>query len=205
MAAQDIITAAEAKVYLGVSGSDLDTPIGTFISDVSLWIEEYLGRKVKGSQTVTTEVGSGDGTEFYIPKYPPVTAVSTLKYRDDPTQDWVDLVSDTDYILIDPVNGDFVEIYNGAFPEGRSNIQITYTAGYSTVPAPIKQVCYEMVAIRFRESHVSGLGDERLGIASRSSSEAGVTYNKTFEDMMPKWERILKRYKRPCKQATLVR
>ena len=204
MAAQDIITAAEAKVYLGVSGSDLDTPIGTFISDVSSWIEEYLGRKVKGSQTVTDEIGSGDGTEFYIPLYPPVTAVSTLKYRDDPTQSWADLVTDTDYILIDP-EGDYIEIYNGAFPEGRANIKVTYTAGYSTTPNAIKQVCYEMVAMRFRESHVSGLGDERLGVSSRSSAESGVTYSKSFEDMMPKWERRLRKYMRPCKQATLVR
>jgi len=206
MAAQDIITAAEFKSYAGISGSDKDTIIGTFISDVSLWIEEFTGRKVAGSQTVSAEVGNGDGTEKFYPKYPPVTAVSSLQKRGSPTDSWADIVSNSSNIIIDPINGEYIEVYGTSFPWGRSNIRVTYTAGYSTVPNPIKQVCYEMVMLRFRDSNDPALGGNRLGIESQSSSQpGGSTTSKTYADMLPKWERILARYKRPRGQAGFSR
>ena len=197
MAAQDIITAAEAKAYMGVDSSDStkDTIIGTFISDASLWIEGYLGRKVKGSQAITTEVGNGSGTEIFYPKFPPVTAVSTLKYRGSPTDSWSDLVSNASNIIIDPIDGDYIEVYGTNFPAGRSNIQVTYTAGYATTPNEIKQVCYEMVAMRFKESNDTALGDDRLGRGSKTVSQAGVNHSKTYIDMMERWKRELKPFR----------
>ena len=195
MAAYDILTAAEVKAYLGISGTDKDTIIGTFISDVSLWLEGYTGRKIAGSQTVTNEIGNGDGTEFFYPKYPPVSAVTTLQDRSDPNGTWASIVSDTDYILIDPIAGDYVELYNTTFPEGRSNIRITYTAGYSTIPNEVKQVAYEMVATRFRESNDPALGHNRLGMISTATSQAGVSYSKSYIDLLPKWKSILAPYR----------
>ena len=206
MAAYDIISATEFKTYFGVSGTDKDTVIGTFISDHSLWIEGYLKRKVKGSQTVTAELGNGNGTEIFYPKYGPITAVSVLQSRASPTDSFADIVTDSSNILIDPLGEDYVEVYGTYFPAGRSNIKITYTAGYSTMPAEIKQVCYEMVTIRFRESNDPAFGANRLGMESQSSSESGGTSSKTYADMMPKWERILNRYKRKMSpQAALTR
>jgi len=206
MAAYDILTAAEAKAYMGVSGSDKDTIIGTFISDASRWIEGYLGRKVAGGQAVTTEIGNGDGTEIFRPKFPPVTAVSSLQERGSPTGSWSDVVSDSSNILIDPIEGDFIEVYGTAFPAGRSNIRVTYTAGYSTVPNEIKQVCYEMVAIRFKESNDAALGNNRLGMASSTNSQAGVNHSKTYLDMVPKWEKTLRpfRTKRVVKRGSSI-
>lgn len=197
MAAYDILTAAEVKAYMGIlsSSTDKDTIIGTFISDVSLWIENYLEKKVV-SQTVTDEKGSGDGTEFYYPKYSPVTAVTTLTYRGTPTSSYANVVSNSSNILVDP-DGDYIEVYGTVFPYGRLNLKLTYTAGYSTVPNEIKQVAYEMVATRFRESNDPALGQNRLGIQSKSRTEGGgVTNASTFVDMLPRWERILKRYVR---------
>ena len=207
MAAQDIITAAEAKAYMGLSGSDKDTIIGTFITDASTWIEEYLGRKVVASQTVTEEVGNGTGTEYFTPKFPPVTAVSTLKSRGSPTGSWAAIVSDSSNILIDPINGDFVELYGTTFPAGRSNIQITYTAGFASMPNEIKQVCYEMVAVRFRDSNDPGLGANTIGLDSHSrSSSGGSSTSKTYLDMIPKWEKALAPYKtkRPSVRRTSI-
>lgn len=194
MAAYDILTSTEVKAYLGISGSDKDTLIGTFISDVSLWIEEFTGRKI-ASQTVTGEIGNGSGTEYHVPKYVPVTAVTTLQDRETPDDSWADIVSDSDHILVDQVNGDYIELYGDIFPAGSSNIKLTYTAGYSTVPNTIKQVAYEMVAIRLRESNDPALGQNRLGMASNSSSQSGVNYSKSYIDLMPKWEKILRPYR----------
>jgi hypothetical protein len=206
MAAQDILTAAEVKAYLGISGTDSDTIIGTFITDVSNWLEDYLGRKVKGSQAVAAEIGSGDGTEFHIPKYPPVTAITVLQYRSDPNGTWTDVVSDTDYILLDTEGSDAIELYGAVFPYGRFNLKLTYTSGYATTPARIKQVAYEMVATRFRESNDPRLGSNRLGISSTSKSNTGGGSDSwSFEDQMPKWKDMLRPYLRPRKQIQLIR
>jgi len=195
MAAQDIITAAEAKAYMGVSGSGKDTIIGTFISEVSLWLEEYLGRKIVGSQTITTEIGNGTGTEIYVPKYLPVTSVTTLKSRGSPSDTFATLESTSANILIDNINGDYVELYASVFPAGRANIEMTYVAGYASTPNELKQVAYEMVAHRFKESNDTALGDDRLGRGSKSISQGGVNHSKTYIEMMDKWEKALRPYR----------
>lgn len=205
MAAQDIITAAEFKSYFGVSGSDKDTIIGTFITDCSSWIESYLGSKVV-SQTVTNEIGNGNGTEKHYTNFGPIVSVTTLEKRGSPDDSWAAFPSDTDHILVDPVNKAYIELYNTYFPYGRSNIRVTYAAGYSTVPNPIKQVAYEMVTMRFRDSNDAAFGGNRLGLDSMTQTNAGGgSSSKSFIDMMPRWERVLNRYKRRRPQANLVR
>ena len=100
----------------------------------------------------------------------PVTAVAAL------TDDGA-LVAAADY-YIDPDARRFVRLKgSGAFfSQGRQTLSITYTAGYATIPGPLKRAAAIIVAGRVNASPHAGL---------ESESAAGYSYKRATNWSIP--------------------
>jgi len=209
VSAYAIPTLAEVKAFLKIATADttLDTTLEGWIDKASESVERYLGNKV-ASQSVTSEIHDGDGTDKLYLKYFPVVQISTattptsadilaaVQYRTDVDSAWANLLDDADHVLYDD-EWDYIQLESETFPVGWRNVKVSYKAGYSTIPGDIWMVAVEMVAWWYRQS---GHGDFTLGKSSSSMSEAGVNHSTSYRDMQAEWERRLKPYKKDRKR-----
>jgi hypothetical protein len=163
-------------------------------------VEEYTGRKIQ--PVAVEEILNGKGGTVLWPSFWPVQSIvggteaarlGNLQYRDTIADGWLDLLTDEDYIRIDPQLPFQIELLEGyTFPSGQANIRIEYTAGYSPIPADIAQVVTEMVAVAFRESRN---GEASLGLSSKNMGQAGASGGTSFVDLTPRWKSVLDRYR----------
>jgi hypothetical protein len=84
----------------------------------------------------------------------------------------------------------------GYFPCGYQNIQVTYTAGYTTIPDDLATAAAALAAALFRRSdHDTSLKSEKIGDYSYTlgDSLAGTT----VEELSPDAATLLQKYRRP--------
>ena len=139
-AATEPITTAEAKTHLRVTGSTDDAYIDTLVKSVRQTAENELRRSLITQTWVRTLDEFPDAITLH---YPPVIAVTSVKYYDtagvqqtlDPSLYSLDYQSEPGWI---------VPAYNEGWPDtlqAINAVEVTYTAGYGTatdVPAAIK-------------------------------------------------------------------
>ncbi len=173
------VSLAETKEFMGISGSSDDDLLTSLINYCFSALEDYLGRQIK-SRTYTEERYDGDGTDTLIVYQYPITAISSI--YDDPSLGFnSDTLIDSDDYLIDDQDrypgrirlaGE--DALSLSFAKGKTNIKITYTAGYVTIPNTLKfgLLTYITSAYNKRKGHgtvVQSLGGqsvtwERMGI-----------------------------------------
>lgn len=119
--------------------------ISEFINYVTGEAERYTSRKLL-SRAYTVYVIDGNGcNEIRAPEYP-VTAVSAIRRRLDPTNATQALVI-TDLRL--PVNGTFIWLPRDTFTCGRANIELDFTAGYESTDHPAEVKALQGAALRW--------------------------------------------------------
>lgn len=208
----DLVSLSEVKSYLKISALDLskDNVLQGWISDVSRSIETYCENKIR-KQSVLDELHNGDGTSELWTMFSPVTAIygatendklASVQYRNSPLDAWTNLATDARTLLVDPNEAQFIELYDIVFPTGRSNIKVSYYAGYDPVPSDIKLVCLEMVAMMWKESNQ---GENRLGVQSTADSTAGANFNTTFKSLKPEWRLVLNNYFKTSQPVSFAR
>ncbi len=124
----DLLTVNDVKAALAVTYTDDDMLLTSLITSARLALEKYLGVAI-GTQTLKTLVDLNGWEEFEIP-YGPVTTLTTAKYKSDFGEYTLAIALD-DY----DVDGlDFKKFV--PFTSGRW--ELTYEAGYATLPADLK-------------------------------------------------------------------
>lgn len=147
-------TVASVKEYLGVSGTSEDALISRLIDQATDFIHSYCGRIFP--QASYDEYYDGDGTEGLLASQYPIQSVTLLSVGGlsrDPSS----------YVVYGQLG--LIRLKNGAFPRGKKNIRLQYTAGYLTIPRDIEQACVELVALKYYDR-----GRERLGVGERSGT-----------------------------------
>ncbi len=134
----EIITLADAKSWLNVSGTSKDTFLETLRDVTTRMIEDYTGHPFVTRQYTEYYDGRNE-TDVLLDHYPVYVEldnsgnVSNITMYDDTDRDWTssDLIDPDDYV-IDPDIGR-IRLYNeeSSFANGRQNIKVTYWAGYS--------------------------------------------------------------------------
>lgn len=161
MAAIDLTTVASVKQYLGIKNTDTtaDTLLTWLVTAVSKWILTQLGRDIQ--QTTYTEVVNGDDTQSLTLANQPVVSVldpgGVVVNGDVIPKRVTTLPGDTGWVLL---NGRLL-LVGYYFVWGFGNCQITYTAGYATVPEDLAQATIHMVGEVYR-------GRDRHGLSSRT-------------------------------------
>lgn len=151
-----VMTLAELKTMLGISGTDQDTMLTAMISAAANTLDAasggWLGRALRPQTWELRLPGfpSADPRSLgpfstyaaiRLP-YPPVTAVTSLKYDNTAGAEQT-LVEGTDYTVFDLGDKDMTTIrppYNGIWPIARwypESVRIRYVAGYALTPADL--------------------------------------------------------------------
>ena len=160
-----IITVADLKAHMRVTHTAEDTLISALRSAAVSWIEEHCNIKL-GSYTAR-----GYLPGFYNAYIPigPVTAISEVKYQTTADKDYTSnlstLAADNWYTdtISQPARIAFRD-YPQTYEYALTPVVVTFTAGYSDMPAPVLQAIRLLVADMYenRQEEVSGTITTRL-------------------------------------------
>lgn len=164
-----LVTLDIAKEHLGIdlADSDFDARITRYINSASEAIENFLDRKVESASYV--QVFDGNRGNRILVKQWPVTAVASVYV--DSGHDFADastLLDPSDYRVRE--EGEII-LMCSRYPKGTWNIQVSYTAGFATVPPSIENACLWIV-----EWYHDMQGDRRVGNKSKGKNNETTTY-----------------------------
>jgi hypothetical protein len=163
-----------------VSGGYVSTDdilLTRLISSASDFIESWLNRRF--DIETYTDVRDGTGTNRMMAANYPILSISNVTinnqniqpsdgqsfgYRNDLNRIW---------------------LVGGTFSRGIGNVQVTYSAGYSTVPPAIEQGCIELVAQKY-------FLKDRIGVNSKVINGETVSY--TQKDLRDDFKSVLANY-----------
>lgn len=163
------------KQRLGVTHDKQDAYFQTLLDGVSAAVEAYIGRKLKAADYV--ERYNGNGKNRIVLNQYPVLSVSSVKINGRMANDW-----DFDNWLL---------IRHACFAQGIRNIEVSYRAGYETLPADIQEAILIIATQRMNEI-------ENKGVQSKTLAGETIAFS-TFSDsggMPPSAFAILNEYKR---------
>ncbi len=181
-----IISLTELKNYLNVSGTTNDTFYTQLINEATNYINNFVRYNVEsGSRTIY--FSSQSGCYLFLNDIN-VTAITTLKYKSLPTENYT-TVSSAKYALQKIQGLQYLYCEDGY---GYEINELVYTAGYSTIPDVIKNVAIEMVTMKIKES---GLGKSQLGLAVQTETRNNVTETNQIQSLQNKWHNMLQPYK----------
>lgn len=138
-----LVTRVEAKTHCKIDGTDDDTYIDSLIEQVINHFEHIAGTSIIAKSIVLTADVCG---EDFLP-YSPVTAITEVKYR---TGTATDGTAEYDTLTGDDYQTDGIGdlLFKSNYGQGR--YLITYTAGYSTLPASLKLAILNEIAFRYQ-------------------------------------------------------
>lgn len=151
------VTLAEAKLHCRIDGTDEDAAINGFIAAATDYVEQYTGRSIMAQTWKLSQDAFEDS--FRLPKGP-VQSVSAITYYD--ASDALQTLPASNYTLdkeSDPAW--IVRNSETTWPEtatGVNVVQVTYVAGYLTVPASIKHAILLLVGDWYANRENTGSG-----------------------------------------------
>ncbi|HZU32320.1 MAG TPA: hypothetical protein VFB79_14480 [Candidatus Angelobacter sp.] len=184
-APDDLCTLAELKAWLPNQGNNDDLTLQNLISNGSLQVLQYMDRPHILSSVLgaLTETYDGNNSDRLLPRQFPLIAVSSVS---------IDNVSIQQ--ATSPVAAGFlwdsrrILLRGYRFCRGLQNVQISYTAGYSSVPLDLKQAAIEAFALAYRQ---------RVRIGEKSNSMNGqITIAFDMSDVPPRSMSIFNQYRR---------
>lgn len=163
MTIPDAISTDRAKAYLGIPSAVTrhDTFLGYLISAATEEVSTRLGLSSGLSVSTyseTLDVEDEGEDQVRVSAYPIVSVVAltdsgslvpSASYYVHRSRRWVRLVDDL-----------------GSFTRGRQTVEITYTAGWTSPPAPLLHAVTANVAHWFNRVPKSGMVSERIGAYS---------------------------------------
>lgn len=187
MAAGDLTTLANLKAYApgldpAAAGGDttFDELLGRLITAVSDQFRAEAGTNPKQTSYVETRNGHGQAGMTLLNF--PVISVSSVKV-DGATIPARVAVTDSGWVL---GPGGRLELVGYRFTEGVANVEVTYSAGYATIPGDIEQAVVKMVALQFADR-------KRIGVAS--SSQAGISTSFGDGPVLAYWRAVVDSYR----------
>lgn len=171
-----LTTLARCKLFMGISSDAYDGLITMLINQTTDFVERYCKRSFL-SQAYTSEVYDGNGTDTLILKQFPVTAFSSLQYRNsnDNTDSWTTYNATSDYMWQEDGRVIFLGGKTIDFPK---KYRATYTAGYlidfdnentaasHTLPGEIEYACQKLVSAAFNTRRAEGFQSTSQGDTS---------------------------------------
>lgn len=173
-----LTTLVQLKAHLDITASTWDTVLEQMIDGATDYIESMCGQRRFKSTTYTAKLFDGSPASdrcirsIYLPHLP-VTAVATVEYNigTPSNPSWQEFLDD-DWIFYE----DRGEIrFASDLPVGRQNIRITYTAGYSTIPQDLEQLCIRLASREWNKRKSQGMSNENVGGMS-------INWQTTLED-----------------------
>jgi uncharacterized phiE125 gp8 family phage protein len=163
-----LLTLEELKTHLGITDTSQDDMLQDIVDAIDPLFKGYLGRDIELT-TYTSELYDGPGTNLLVLNQAPIVSVTSV------------LVFDTEYEAVtleertEGTDGYYIKDADNAilyrwtpWPRGRGMIEVTYSAGYETIPADIT-LAAKIAGEYFEALHGNaGIRSEGLGSYSYS-------------------------------------
>jgi uncharacterized phiE125 gp8 family phage protein len=192
MAAGDLCQVSDVQAWLGSSAPAAEALIAQLITAASRAIGNYCGRASFLSQSYT-DTCDGNGQRWMLLRQWPVSAVASVQIGEGPC---VRTITDPACFSLEqplPSGGNQrLTLLREHFPRGRSNVTVTYTAGYAEAPPDVAQACIEAVGEAYRRR-------DRIGqISVTMKDQSTVSFSQA--DMNASIKTMLASYRRlvPC-------
>jgi uncharacterized phiE125 gp8 family phage protein len=189
-AAVALVTLAQAKTQLKITGSSEDTFLESLVNRASEKAKKYCGRNFITDDFV--EFYDGTGEDFIIVRNYPIISLTSL--YDDPLRLFgadtqISIASD---VLLDPGPG-IIRLWNqrNFFIRGKANVRVSYSGGYEddTVPYDLQEAVLTMIVHAYRRLYQ----DQRIGLVSETIGDRNQTFAR--EAIPKEAEEILKKYR----------
>ena len=144
--ANNLITLAEYKAYIGISSTTQDTAITTLLPQVSALVKSICRRTfVDYVDTTKVEISKGSPTNRIILQETPLLLVDAVEFSYDYGANYTTLEPLIDYVV--DQDSDAIELIATPYLDyiKTNAYRITYTAGYQDVPPDLKLAVADLV------------------------------------------------------------
>ena len=181
--ANALCSLANVKVFAGITSTDTtyDTRLEKCIDAASMYHNKMTDYDLL-ARTVT-EYQDGDGTDKVILHERPVSGVTLYS---DPDRAWATAVTSTYYEVW--TNEGILIMTQTSLDVGDMVLKITYTGGYSTIPADL-----ELSAITLAIYWYEQFRAHRIGLTTASNEAGSVAYVGSIPEYC---QDVIKRYRR---------
>jgi hypothetical protein len=184
-APDDLCTVAEIKSWLPNQGNNDDATLQILITNASLQVLQYIDRPHILSSVLgpLTETYDGNDSDRLLPRNFPIISVSSVNI-DGVAVQAATTPTTAGYLW----DGRRILLRGFRFCRGLQNVQLSYSAGYPSVPLDLKQAAIESFALTYRQ---------RVRIGEKSNSMSGQA-NISFDmgDVPPRSMAIFNQYRR---------
>lgn len=141
---KNLVTKSEYKTYAGISSTNQDAEIDLLIPKVSELVKSYCRRTfIDGLEDILVERTNG-GFNNIILKEAPVTQILSVEKSTNYGQTYTSLTEYTDWVL-DTETNTVVSLSAVGFEKLINGYQVSYYAGYETVPEDLKLAVLDLV------------------------------------------------------------
>ena len=189
----DLLTLDQYKEAEGISNPKDDLRLQAIIPSISELVKTYCGNSLIDfySTNKVEEFNIDWNTHLVQLTESPVNAIVSVETRDSVTASYTTL-SSADYYL-DSDTDSVLYVFGSGYknwPKGAGAVKITYTAGYSALPADLKLAVVDLITYYFKREHRER---KTLGGASiQNSATTSVAGSVAFPDHI---KRVLDLYK----------
>lgn len=189
----DLVTLAQVRAALMLEETETvnDTLLSTVISQVSGKVEDYCNRVFTAAAFTEYMSGDGEKAELFVDN-PPIISVSGLWDDVDRVFGSDTEIEATNYIIWEKEG--IIELYNDEmyFQKGKANVKVTYSGGYTSVPAGVQGAIIEWVLATFRH-----LRDKTSGYTSKTAPGGAGSIGVDLAPMPDTVRGALVRHRRP--------
>lgn len=178
MAADDIVTLAQAKTFLNITGTTFDVELAEYVTSAS---QMWLARGGPGAGSPAYDEWHDGGGSTVVLNHRPVLAISAITEASGMSTSTLTAQdaggSGSDGYSLDKVTGVIVRRSGGeasTFASGVKNVHVQYTAGYTTAP---KDVEHAVLLLIWHLWETQRGGSKRPGSNSDEYAPAGSTYS----------------------------
>lgn len=157
----ELVTIEEARSHLRVLTCDLDTEIALVLAAARGWCESHVSRTLQTSVSRTLSLYQWWWGRLDLP-YPPLLGVTNVQYYDENNANQT-LASTNYHAVVSADSRGWIEWSGAATQPSLTDrpdaVRITYTAGYTTAPANIKQAILLATERFWRNDDLNDLQD----------------------------------------------
>ena len=192
----DLITVQEYKDAEGIRGDNNDDRLAILVPQVSDLAKKYCGTSFidyySSTKTETFNI-SDNYTSFVVMSETPITSVTSVKERDNPTSSYETLTNTTDYYIDTASDSIFRVDSDGnrkAFKKGFGAVEVVYNAGYSATPSDLKLALFDLVKYYLKDEH-----KQRMTLGGATVQNQGSAGLRTSTDFPDHIKRVLDLYR----------
>lgn len=199
----DLVLLDDVKDWLGLStaNTDADNVLQILISGFSQYVLRRTGRTSFSQIENFTEIYDGNGAMRMFLHNSPIVSISSIIVGSYSIPQSTGLLV-PGWFIEQSKKSIAIRVSNGYMPpqsifpyefrRGIGNIQVTYSAGYSSVPYDLYEATMEMIGILYSRKDWKDLASKALSISGSGSGTT--TYRKEF--LTPGVEEIIRSYSR---------